>query len=165
MTQTSAHHFAILWASVANTVPASFWALYHLVSHPAALQVVRQEILDVLKLSGVQFGGDRDVMLSREQLDRLLYLGRYGHPSPGHVQALIGRLMRPSVHREQHQREPASVLCLHEHPRGSGGLQSAAGRPAFSCRQGGGHHHPLPSESSHGPRHLRGAAGTSAEHT
>ncbi|XP_038575110.1 cytochrome P450 7B1 isoform X2 [Micropterus salmoides] len=70
----AAHHFAILWASVGNTVPATFWAMYYLVSHPEALQVVRQEIHDVLRLSGVEFSRDRDVTLSREQLDKLLYL-------------------------------------------------------------------------------------------
>lgn len=73
-TDKGAHHFAILWASVANTVPATFWTLYHLLSHPAALKLVRQEILDVLELAGIQFSCDRDVTLSREQLDQLLYL-------------------------------------------------------------------------------------------
>ncbi|KAI3374916.1 hypothetical protein L3Q82_021052 [Scortum barcoo] len=69
-----AHHFAILWASVGNTVPASFWAMYYLVSHPEALEVVRQEIFDVLKLSGAEFSSNKDVKLSREQLEKLLYL-------------------------------------------------------------------------------------------
>lgn len=70
----AAHHFAILWASVGNTVPASFWTLYHLVSHPAALQAVRQEIQDVLREDGVGWSSDGDVTLSRQQLERLLYL-------------------------------------------------------------------------------------------
>ncbi|XP_022622129.1 25-hydroxycholesterol 7-alpha-hydroxylase isoform X2 [Seriola dumerili] len=70
----AAHHFAILWASVANTVPATFWAMYYLASHPEALQVVRQEIHDVLGIDGVEFTSDRDVTLSKEQLDKLLYL-------------------------------------------------------------------------------------------
>ncbi|XP_035525889.1 cytochrome P450 7B1-like [Morone saxatilis] len=70
----AAHHFAILWASVGNTIPASFWAMYYLVSHPEALEVVRQEVLHVLNLSGVEFNRDEDVTLSREQLDKLLYL-------------------------------------------------------------------------------------------
>ncbi|XP_073346768.1 cytochrome P450 7B1 [Pagrus major] len=70
----AAHHFAILWASVGNTVPASFWAMYYLVSHPEALEVVRQEIHDVLKLSGAEFSSDKDVMFSKEQLDKLVYL-------------------------------------------------------------------------------------------
>lgn len=64
------------------------------------------------------------------------------------------------VHREQHQREPASVLGLHEHPCCSGGLQSAAGQRALGECQGGGHHRPLPSDYAHGPRDLRGATGT-----
>ncbi|KAM9349218.1 cytochrome P450 7B1 [Symphorus nematophorus] len=68
------HHVAILWASVANTVPASFWAVYYLVSHPEALDVVRQEVLDVLNQDGIEFSRDRDVELSRGQLDRLVYL-------------------------------------------------------------------------------------------
>uniref|UniRef100_A0A672HZK6 Cytochrome P450, family 7, subfamily B, polypeptide 1 n=1 Tax=Salarias fasciatus TaxID=181472 RepID=A0A672HZK6_SALFA len=67
----SAHHFAFLWASVGNTVPA----MYYLVSHPEALQVVRQEIQKVLSLSGVEFSSDTDVKLHREQLDKLRYLG------------------------------------------------------------------------------------------
>ncbi|XP_041804861.1 cytochrome P450 7B1 isoform X1 [Chelmon rostratus] len=70
----AAHHFAILWASVANTVPATFWAMYYLVSHPEALEVVRQEIHDILNLSGIEFSTDKEVMLSRQQLDKLLYL-------------------------------------------------------------------------------------------
>lgn len=72
----------MLWASVANTIPASFWTMYHLVSHPEALQVVRQEIHDVLNLSGVEFSNDKDVTLSREQLDKLLYLGTSVHSCP-----------------------------------------------------------------------------------
>ncbi|KAM6919754.1 cytochrome P450 7B1 [Lycodopsis pacificus] len=69
-----AHHLAIFWASVGNTIPASFWAMYYLVSHPEALQVVRQEIQSVLSLSGVQFSRDQDVRLGREQLAKLVCL-------------------------------------------------------------------------------------------
>lgn len=58
-----------------NTVPATFWSMYYLVSHPEALQVIRQEIHDVLKLSGVEFSSDRDVTFGREQLEQLVYLG------------------------------------------------------------------------------------------
>ncbi|XP_030016265.1 25-hydroxycholesterol 7-alpha-hydroxylase [Sphaeramia orbicularis] len=70
----AAHHFAILWAAVGNTAPATFWSMYYLMSHPEALQTVRQEIQDVLNQSGVQICCDRDIVLSRDQLDRLLYL-------------------------------------------------------------------------------------------
>lgn len=65
----------MLWAAAANTIPACFWSLYNLVSHPDALQEVRQQILQVLKLSGVEFSPDRDVTLGRDLLDQLLYLG------------------------------------------------------------------------------------------
>ncbi|XP_068196614.1 cytochrome P450 7B1 [Antennarius striatus] len=68
------HHFAMLWASVANTVPASFWVLYYLLSHPEALEVVRREIRDVLNLSGFWFSTDKEMKLSREQLDKLRYM-------------------------------------------------------------------------------------------
>ncbi|XP_038129653.1 cytochrome P450 7B1 [Cyprinodon tularosa] len=70
----AAHHFAILWASVGNTLPATFWATYFLVSQPQALKVVRQEILDVLRDDGVEFDASRDVLLSKEQLDKLIFL-------------------------------------------------------------------------------------------
>ncbi|XP_029309478.1 25-hydroxycholesterol 7-alpha-hydroxylase [Cottoperca gobio] len=70
----AAHHFAILWASVGNTVPASFWVMYYLVSHPDALQVVRQELHDALRLAGVEFSQDRDVTLGKDQLEKLVYL-------------------------------------------------------------------------------------------
>ncbi|XP_030606908.1 cytochrome P450 7B1-like isoform X2 [Archocentrus centrarchus] len=70
----AAHHFAILWASVGNTVPATFWAMYYLVSHPEALQFIRQELEDVLRLSGVEFSKDKEVTLTQEHLEKLLYM-------------------------------------------------------------------------------------------
>ncbi|XP_031592560.1 cytochrome P450 7B1 [Oreochromis aureus] len=70
----AAHHFAILWASLGNTVPATFWAMYYLVSHPEALQFVRQELEDVLRLSGVEFSRDQDVTLTPAHLEKLLYM-------------------------------------------------------------------------------------------
>ncbi|XP_012987573.2 cytochrome P450 7B1 [Esox lucius] len=70
----AAHHFAILWASVGNTVPATFWAMYYLVIHPEALAVVREEIHSVLRVSGIEADLNKDIFLTREQLDRLLYL-------------------------------------------------------------------------------------------
>lgn len=60
---------------MANTVPVSFWAMYYLVSNPEALEAIRQEILDVLKLSGVDFSSTKDVTLDKDQLDKLIYLG------------------------------------------------------------------------------------------
>ncbi|XP_063317306.1 cytochrome P450 7B1 isoform X2 [Pelmatolapia mariae] len=70
----AAHHFAILWASLGNTVPATFWAMYYLVSHPEALQFVRQELEDVLRLSGVEFSRDKDATLTPAHLEKLVYM-------------------------------------------------------------------------------------------
>ncbi|KAM6948660.1 cytochrome P450 7B1 [Aplochiton taeniatus] len=70
----AAHHFAILWASVGNTVPATFWAMYYLVTHQDALSAVREEIHSVLNLSGIDDVYNNDVSLTREQLDSFIYL-------------------------------------------------------------------------------------------
>ncbi|XP_037132549.1 cytochrome P450 7B1 isoform X1 [Syngnathus acus] len=72
----AAHHLAMLWASVANTAPAAFWATYHLLRHPEALRAVRQEILEVLERSGRGFSDDMDLALAAEQLDHMILLGR-----------------------------------------------------------------------------------------
>ncbi|KAK5889670.1 hypothetical protein CesoFtcFv8_015653 [Champsocephalus esox] len=73
-TDKGAHHFAILWASVGNTVPACFWVLYFLLRDPEALQAVRQEVLEVLRQSGGEFSPEKDLALSREQLDSMVLL-------------------------------------------------------------------------------------------
>ncbi|XP_030629852.1 cytochrome P450 7B1 isoform X2 [Chanos chanos] len=70
----AAHHFAILWASVGNTIPAAFWSLYHLLTHPEALAAVRQEIMGVVSQEEAESICTRDITLTREQLDRLIYL-------------------------------------------------------------------------------------------
>lgn len=49
--------------------------MYYLVSHPEALQFVRQELEDVLRLSGVEFSRDQDVTLTPAHLEKLLYMG------------------------------------------------------------------------------------------
>lgn len=71
----SAHHFAFLWASVGNTIPATFWALYYLVRHPEALAAVRDEIDHLLQSTGQKKGPDYDIHITREQLDSLVLLG------------------------------------------------------------------------------------------
>ncbi|XP_062336830.1 cytochrome P450 7B1 isoform X1 [Osmerus eperlanus] len=70
----AAHHFAILWASVGNTIPATFWAMYYLVMHQEALAAVFKEIQSVLKLSGIEELKNRDITFTKDQLDGLLYL-------------------------------------------------------------------------------------------
>ncbi|XP_064409765.1 cytochrome P450 7B1 [Latimeria chalumnae] len=71
----AAHHFAFLWASVGNTLPATFWALYYLVMHPEALAAVHDEIDHVLRSTGQEIDPDYIIHLTREKLDGLIYLG------------------------------------------------------------------------------------------
>ncbi|MEE6463869.1 hypothetical protein FKM82_006083 [Ascaphus truei] len=71
----AAHHFAFLWASVGNTIPATFWAMYYLVRHPEALAAVRDEIDHLLQSTGQKRGPEYDIHITREQLDSLVYLG------------------------------------------------------------------------------------------
>lgn len=71
----AAHHFAFLWASVGNTIPATFWAMYYLVRHPEALAAVRDEIDHLLQSTGQKKGPNYDIHITREQLDSLVLLG------------------------------------------------------------------------------------------
>ncbi|XP_058030280.1 cytochrome P450 7B1 [Ahaetulla prasina] len=70
----AAHHFAFLWASVANTIPVVFWTIYYLLRHPEAFAVVRDEIDHLLKSTGQERRPRYSIYLSREQLDNLVYL-------------------------------------------------------------------------------------------
>ncbi|XP_027666895.2 cytochrome P450 7B1 isoform X2 [Falco cherrug] len=70
----AAHHFAFLWASVGNTIPATFWAMYYLLRHPKALAAVRDEIDHLLHSTGQKRGPTYNIHLTREQLDNLVYL-------------------------------------------------------------------------------------------
>uniref|UniRef100_A0A8D0HRT6 Cytochrome P450 family 7 subfamily B member 1 n=1 Tax=Sphenodon punctatus TaxID=8508 RepID=A0A8D0HRT6_SPHPU len=70
----AAHHFAFLWASVGNTIPATFWAMYYLLRHPEALAAVRDEIDHLLQSTGQKKGPGCNIHLTREQLDNLAYL-------------------------------------------------------------------------------------------
>lgn len=70
-----AHHLGFLWASVANTIPAMFWAMYYLLRHPEAMAVLRDEIDRLLQSTGQKQGSGFSIHLTREQLDSLVYLG------------------------------------------------------------------------------------------
>ncbi|KAM4864857.1 cytochrome P450 7B1 [Thomomys bottae] len=72
--EIGAHHFAFLWASVANTIPAMFWAMYYLLRHPEAMEALRDEIDHFLQSTGQKKGSEFSIHLSREQLDSLVYL-------------------------------------------------------------------------------------------
>jgi len=71
----AAHHFAILWASVGNTMPAAFWALYYLINQQEALQAVRNELHQVL--GDLQDPRDPDVVITKDHLDRLVYMSEF----------------------------------------------------------------------------------------
>ncbi|XP_063155409.1 cytochrome P450 7B1 [Candoia aspera] len=70
----AAHHFGFLWASVGNTIPAIFWAMYYLLRHPEAFAVVRDEIDHLLQSTGQERRPGYSSYLTREQLDNLVYL-------------------------------------------------------------------------------------------
>nr|XP_020671400.1 7-alpha-hydroxycholest-4-en-3-one 12-alpha-hydroxylase-like [Pogona vitticeps] len=44
--------FLLLWASQANTGPATFWILVHLLKHPEAMEAVREEVDEALREAG-----------------------------------------------------------------------------------------------------------------
>uniref|UniRef100_A0A8C4NFZ0 Cytochrome P450, family 7, subfamily B, polypeptide 1 n=1 Tax=Eptatretus burgeri TaxID=7764 RepID=A0A8C4NFZ0_EPTBU len=69
------HHLAFLWASLGNTLPAAFWALYHLLCHPDALTVIRKEVDDVLKSTGQYPKPSSLLKLSPTTLPNLVCLG------------------------------------------------------------------------------------------
>ncbi|XP_062843928.1 cytochrome P450 7B1 [Trichomycterus rosablanca] len=70
----AAHHFGILWASVGNTIPACFWCIYHLLSNPQAFTAVWNEIIDVIGEKWEESTVCHDVTLTREQLEKMVYL-------------------------------------------------------------------------------------------
>ncbi|XP_036600031.1 cytochrome P450 7B1 [Trichosurus vulpecula] len=72
--EKGAHHFAFLWASVANTIPATFWTVYYLLQHPEAVAVLRDEIDHLLQSTGQKKELDFNILFTREQLDSLVYL-------------------------------------------------------------------------------------------
>ncbi|XP_066235064.1 cytochrome P450 7B1 isoform X1 [Saccopteryx leptura] len=72
--EIGAHHLGFLWASVANTIPAMFWAIYYVLRHPEAMAVLRDEIDHLLQSTGQKQGSGFSIHITREQLDSLVYL-------------------------------------------------------------------------------------------
>ncbi|XP_018599777.1 cholesterol 7-alpha-monooxygenase-like isoform X2 [Scleropages formosus] len=68
-------HVALLWASQANTLPATFWSLFYLIRSPEAIKAAAEEVTEMLKSSG-QKTSPRwpHLTLSREQLDSMRVL-------------------------------------------------------------------------------------------
>uniref|UniRef100_A0A8C5M7Y0 Cholesterol 7-alpha-monooxygenase n=1 Tax=Leptobrachium leishanense TaxID=445787 RepID=A0A8C5M7Y0_9ANUR len=61
---------ALLWASLANTIPATFWTVFHLLRCPRTMKAANEEVKQVLeKASQKVTAGGKLITLTREQLD------------------------------------------------------------------------------------------------
>ncbi|XP_036033086.1 cholesterol 7-alpha-monooxygenase [Onychomys torridus] len=65
-------HLAILWASQANTIPATFWSLFQMIRNPEALKAASEEVVGALQSAGQDPGpGGNDIYLDQMQLNDL----------------------------------------------------------------------------------------------
>ncbi|KAG7221022.1 hypothetical protein INR49_031193 [Caranx melampygus] len=65
-------HVALLWASQANTLPATFWSLFYMIRSPDAMKAAREEVQEVLKSScQTPDLSDPTLKLTRDQLDNM----------------------------------------------------------------------------------------------
>uniref|UniRef100_A0A8C6QUY9 25/26-hydroxycholesterol 7alpha-hydroxylase n=1 Tax=Nannospalax galili TaxID=1026970 RepID=A0A8C6QUY9_NANGA len=72
--EIGAHHLGLLWASVANTIPAMFWTMYYLLQYPEVMKVLRDEVEGLLQSTGQKIGPGLSLCFDREQLDSLVCL-------------------------------------------------------------------------------------------
>ncbi|XP_007894899.1 cytochrome P450 7A1 [Callorhinchus milii] len=69
-------HVIMLWASQANTLPASFWSIYYLMRNPEALNAVKNEVENILKVTNQKPGDiNSPIIFTREQLDSMTNMG------------------------------------------------------------------------------------------
>ncbi|XP_078072328.1 cytochrome P450 7A1-like [Mustelus asterias] len=69
-------HVTMLWASQANTLPATFWSVYYLIRSPEALKAVKNEIEDLLCMTNQKPGDiNNPIIFTREQLDSMAAMG------------------------------------------------------------------------------------------
>ncbi|KAL1775582.1 25-hydroxycholesterol 7-alpha-hydroxylase, partial [Sigmodon hispidus] len=68
------HHLGFLWASLANTIPTMFWAMYYILRHPEVMETLRDEIDSLLQSTGQKKGPGLSIHFTREQLDSLVCL-------------------------------------------------------------------------------------------
>ncbi|MGH0155322.1 UNVERIFIED_CONTAM: hypothetical protein FKN15_053043 [Acipenser sinensis] len=65
-------HVAVLWASQANTLPATFWTLFYLIRCPDAMKAATDEVKKTLANSGQKASLDgHHISLEKEQLDEM----------------------------------------------------------------------------------------------
>ncbi|XP_006003615.1 cytochrome P450 7A1 [Latimeria chalumnae] len=65
-------HVALLWASQANTLPATFWSLFYLIRSPEAMKAATEEVQKTLEKSGQKASLDGShISLMREELNNM----------------------------------------------------------------------------------------------
>lgn len=68
-------HLALLWASVANTIPATFWSLFQLIRNPEAMKAAMEEVKRTLENAGQKISSqDHPICLSQMQLNDMSVL-------------------------------------------------------------------------------------------
>uniref|UniRef100_A0A665VM04 Cholesterol 7-alpha-monooxygenase n=1 Tax=Echeneis naucrates TaxID=173247 RepID=A0A665VM04_ECHNA len=66
-------HVALLWASQANTLPATFWSLFYMIRSPDALKAAHEEVQKIVKDSGlIVDANDPTLKLSREHFTTIV---------------------------------------------------------------------------------------------
>nr|AAA68867.1 cholesterol 7-alpha-hydroxylase [Mus musculus] len=65
-------HLVILWASQANTIPATFWSLFQMIRSPEAMKAASEEVNGSLQSAGQELSsGGNAIYLDQEQLNNL----------------------------------------------------------------------------------------------
>ncbi|XP_068604547.1 cytochrome P450 7A1 [Brachionichthys hirsutus] len=65
-------HVALLWASQANTLPATFWSLFYMIRSPDAMKAASEEVQKVVEKVGVAVESSNPrLKLTRDQLDNM----------------------------------------------------------------------------------------------
>ncbi|KAK1172823.1 cytochrome P450 7A1-like [Acipenser oxyrinchus oxyrinchus] len=65
-------HNVMLWASQANTLPATFWSLYYMLRSPEAMQAAKTEVENMLQETNQKSGdAEKPVSFSKDQLDNM----------------------------------------------------------------------------------------------
>ncbi|TWW73409.1 Cholesterol 7-alpha-monooxygenase [Takifugu flavidus] len=65
-------HVALLWASQANTLPATFWSLFYMIRSPDAIKAAREEAQKVFETFGVKIDPHNPTLnLTRDVLDNM----------------------------------------------------------------------------------------------
>ncbi|KAG8570800.1 hypothetical protein GDO81_011423 [Engystomops pustulosus] len=63
-------HLALLWASQANTLPATFWSVYYLLRCPKAMKAATEEVNRILEQTSQKVSfDDKNICLNRHLLD------------------------------------------------------------------------------------------------